>query len=81
MSSCNDEERTSVVIETILVIGAVIACSIWYMRHAWRKRARILTRQHCAELEILGERYGRGDINREEYLEKRSDILGFPLIS
>src|SRR5215467_3983249 len=64
MSSCNDEERTSVMIETILVIGGVIACSIWYMRHAWRRRARILTRQHCAELEILGERYARGDINR-----------------
>jgi putative membrane protein len=68
-------------IETILVIGLVIACSIWYMRHAWRKHARILIRQHCAELEILGERYARGEINREEYLEKRSDILGFPLIS
>jgi uncharacterized membrane protein len=68
-------------IETILVIGLVIACTLWYMRRAWLKRARILVRQHSAELEILGERYARGEINREEYLEKRSDILGFPLIS
>ena len=71
----------SVMIETILVIGVVIACSIWYMRHAWRKRAEILMRHHCTELEILGERYARGEINRDEYLEKRHDILGFPLIS
>jgi uncharacterized membrane protein len=36
--------------------------------------------QHGKELEVLGERYCRGEINRDEYLQKRSDILGFPLI-
>jgi len=50
------------------------------MRRLWRHRAQIVTRQHCAELEILGTRYARGEINREEYLQKRSDILGYPLI-
>jgi uncharacterized membrane protein len=68
-------------IETILVIVLVSACTIWYMRRAWLKHARILKRQHCVELGILCERYARGEINREEYLEKRSDILGFPLLS
>jgi putative membrane protein len=27
-------------------------------------------------LEVLEERYARGEINREEYLQKRQDILG-----
>jgi len=27
-------------------------------------------------LEILEERYARGEINREEYLQKKQDILG-----
>jgi putative membrane protein len=70
----------SVMIETILVVGIVIACTVWYMRKMWRQRARILTRQHSAELEVLGERYARGEINRDEYLQKRSDILGYPLV-
>ena len=28
-------------------------------------------------LELLYRRYARGEIDREEYLEKRSDILGY----
>jgi putative membrane protein len=27
-------------------------------------------------LELLDERYARGEINRDEYLQKRGDILG-----
>ena len=29
-------------------------------------------------LELLGRRYARGEIDRDEYLQKRSDILGYP---
>ena len=29
-------------------------------------------------MDILNDRYARGDISREEYLEKRKDILGGP---
>lgn len=68
-------------IETVIFVAIVVACTVWYMRHTWRRRARTLAVQHCKELELLGERYCRGEINREEYLQKRGDILGFPLIS
>lgn len=68
-------------IETVLVVGIVIACTIWFMRHMWRQRARTLTRQHSTELEVLGERYARGKIDRDEYLQKRADIIGYPLAS
>jgi len=66
-------------IETILVIGLVIVYTVWYMRHLLKQR--VITKGHSAELEVLGQRYARGEIDRAEYLQKRSDILGFPLIS
>jgi len=66
-------------IEPILVVGIVIVCTVWYMRHLWRRRAQRLARQHAPELEVLGARYAKGEINRDEYLQKRSDILGYPL--
>ena len=69
-----------VVIETIIIVVIVIACTVWFMRRAWRQRARTLCRQHAAELDVLGQRYARGEIKRDEYLQKRSDILGYPLV-
>jgi len=66
-------------IEPVLIVGIAIVCTALYMRHLWRRRARRLARAHAPELEVLGERYAKGEINRDEYLQKRSDILGYPL--
>jgi uncharacterized membrane protein len=32
--------------------------------------------QACTARDILDERYARGDIDREEYLQRKSDIAG-----
>lgn len=32
--------------------------------------------RHPPGLDVLTERYARGEINRDEYLEKKRDILG-----
>ena len=32
--------------------------------------------RHSTGLELLEERYARGDISREEYLQKKRDIVG-----
>jgi putative membrane protein len=32
--------------------------------------------QHPPDFDVLKERYARGEINRDEYLEKKPDILG-----
>ena len=32
--------------------------------------------KRSAGLEVLEERYARGEIKREEYLQKKKDILG-----
>jgi uncharacterized membrane protein len=68
-------------IETILVLGFIVACVIWCVHRIWRWHLRSVARHHHNQLEILESRYCRGEIDRDEYLQKRGDILGFPLIS
>ena len=67
-------------LEPILIIGIAIACTAWYVQHKWRKRVRALaamrdTTRDPTGLELLAKRYARGDIERDEYLQKRNDIL------
>ena len=70
-------------IEPILIVGLVIAATAWYVQHKWRKRLRLLAAQRDAMhdtsgLKLLARRYARGEIGRDEYLEKRDDILAPP---
>jgi uncharacterized membrane protein len=67
-------------LEPILIVGIVAACTAWYVQHKWRKRMRALAAMRDATndqtgLDLLAKRYARGDIGREEYLQKRNDIL------
>jgi uncharacterized membrane protein len=69
-------------LEPILIVGIVIAVTAWYVQHKWRKRMRRLTGvrdpREGSVLEMLARRYARGEIDREEFLQKRSDILTHP---
>ena len=67
-------------LEPILIVGLVIAATAWSVQHKWRKRLRALAIRDPQEgtvLELLARRYDRGEIDRQEYLQKRSDILGY----
>ena len=67
-------------LEPIIIVGIVMAATAWYVQHKWRKRLRKLAARDPREgtvLELLARRYARGEIDRQEYLEKRSDILGY----
>jgi len=67
-------------LELIIIVGIVIAATAWYVQHKWWKRLRaaaIRDRRGDAVLELLARRYARGELDREEYLQKRSDILGY----
>lgn len=61
----------------LLIGGIAIAGFVWLLRYVTRRSdaPQSLARRSPA-LEVLGERYARGEINRDEYLEKRRDILG-----
>ena len=67
-------------LESILIVAIVIAAIAWYVQYQWRRRLRAMAARNPREvtvLELLARRYSRGEIDREEYLEKRSDILGY----
>jgi uncharacterized membrane protein len=67
-------------LEPIIIVGIVIAATAWYVQHKWRKRLRALAARDPRDgtvLEVLARRYARGEIDRDEFLQKRSDILGF----
>ena len=66
------------VIGGLLVLGVLIAFAAGW-RPAFLFPDAEESRMRAAEaraLEILDERYARGEINRDEYQEKRDDILG-----
>ncbi len=65
-------------IEPLLIAGIVITCFIWYIQFRLRRRRRYLeTMRDPTGLEVLGRRYARGEIDRDEYLSKRADLLGY----
>ena len=68
-------------LEPILIVGIVIAITAWYVQHKWRRRVSALAavrERDTAVLDVLARRYASGEIDRDEYLQKRSDILSFP---
>jgi uncharacterized membrane protein len=67
-------------LEPIIIVGIVIAATAWYVQHKWRKRLRALSSRDPRDssvLEDLARRYARGEIDRQEFLQKRSDIFGY----
>jgi uncharacterized membrane protein len=77
-------------IEPIVIVAVVIACTALYMQYLWRRRRRLerareeaigtaelnIAPQQDSGLELLARRYARGEIDRAEYLQKKGDIVG-----
>jgi putative membrane protein len=69
-------------IEPLLIVGIAIACTAWYVQHRRRRRARAAAAMRGSSgLDLLASRYARGEIDRDEYLEKKDDILSRPTVS
>jgi putative membrane protein len=60
----------------LLFWALIIAGVVWIVRYTtdWGDHPRVGRRQ--PGLDVLEERYARGEINREEYLQKKKDIIG-----
>ena len=58
----------------LLLIVLIVAVVVWFMRSAGSGRAQLERRP--PGLDVLEERYARGEIEREEYLQKKRDITG-----
>ena len=65
------------VIFGLLVFALVIAALVWFVRAILRPQDRALRAERVsAGLDVLDQRYARGEINRDEYQQKRADLLG-----
>ena len=59
----------------LLFWGLVITAIIFLIRRGFRPGDRPSLVGHGREgLEVLEQRYARGEINRDEYLQKKADI-------
>jgi|NGEPerStandDraft_6_1074524.scaffolds.fasta_scaffold152201_2 putative membrane protein len=64
----------------LFVVILLIAAAVWFVQDAkpggtdsgWPRIEWSSSRSHA--LELLEERYARGEVSREEYLEKKRDI-------
>ncbi len=61
----------------LVLIALGVAGAVWFVGASRRRGPdmQLTERKHSA-LEILEQRYARGEIDREEYLEKKKDMLG-----
>ena len=58
-----------------LVLALLVVGAIWFIRSPSYGGAGRLPRRSSA-LDILEERYARGEINRDEFLQKKREISG-----
>jgi putative membrane protein len=59
----------------LLIVG--IAAVVWLVRGSAHGAHRYPSRidRVSSGIDVLDERYARGDLNREEYLQRKKDIL------
>jgi putative membrane protein len=60
----------------LIVLGLIVAALMGAFRVSEGADRRNRGERRSSGLAILEERYARGEINREEYLQKKQDILG-----
>ena len=60
----------------IIILVAIIVGVIWLVRSLAGTGGHVSHQRRSPGLEVLEERYTRGEINRDEYLQKKKDIGG-----
>ena len=61
---------------TVLAIAVIVVASVWFLRRFAPAGPHRMRCGHRSGLDVLEQRYASGAINREEYLQKKSDISG-----
>jgi putative membrane protein len=59
-----------------VVLITIIVGVVWLVRSLAAPHAHHMMPKRSAGLDVLEERYARGEVPREEYLQKKKDILG-----
>ncbi|MGA7974502.1 MAG: SHOCT domain-containing protein [Pseudolabrys sp.] len=60
----------------IFILIAVVALVVWLVRSPASSGIHPPAARRSSGLDVLEERYARGEINRDEYLQKKKDIGG-----
>jgi putative membrane protein len=60
----------------IVIVAAVIALCAWMMRSVCMPGMHRHAVARSPGLDVLEQRYARGEINRDEYLQKKQDLVG-----
>ena len=58
----------------LVILAVIIAGAVWFVRSQSVAGSQRSLERRSPALEALEERYARGEINREEYLQKKRDI-------
>ena len=60
----------------VVILIAVVALVVWLVRSLAGPGMHHLPPRRSSGLDVLEERYARGEINRDEYLQKKKDMGG-----
>ena len=60
----------------VVILIAIVLLVVWLVRTQASAGMHQLPPRRSSGLEVLEERYARGEINRDEYLQKKKDIVG-----
>ena len=60
----------------VVVLIALVVGVVWLLRATMTAGTYHATPRRSAGLDVLEERYAHGEIGRDEYLQKKKDILG-----
>ena len=58
----------------LVILAIIIAGAVWFIRSQSLAGSQRSPERRSPALEALEERYARGEIDREEYLQKKRDI-------
>jgi putative membrane protein len=58
----------------VLSVAVIVVASIWFLRRFAPVGRHRMGCGHGGGLDVLEQRYARGEINRDEYLQKKGDI-------
>ena len=59
-----------------LILVALVAGVIWFVRSPYAGARRSQLPRRSSGLDILEERYARGEIKRDEFLQKKQEMSG-----
>jgi putative membrane protein len=60
----------------VIILIAIIALAVWLARSLITPGMHHVPPRRSSGLDVLEERYARGEIDRDEYLQKKKDIGG-----